>query len=81
MIAGARVVWDQFINDKNAVGFNAYDLLNLGASYTRGRVQFVLNLTNVTDSVLGVVAGQSPALSRTAIQRDGDRARPDELRP
>ena len=31
--------------------FNAYELLNLGAAYTRGRVQFVLNLTNVTDEV------------------------------
>ena len=51
MTAGARVVGEQFINDNNAVRFNAYNLLNLGAAYTRGRVQFVLNLTNVTDEV------------------------------
>ena len=51
LMAGARVVSAQFINDNNAVAFSAYELLNLGASYTRGRVQFVLNLTNVTDQV------------------------------
>ena len=49
LMAGARVVSEQFINDNNAVAFNPYELLNLGASYTRGRVQVALNLTNVTD--------------------------------
>jgi outer membrane receptor protein involved in Fe transport len=51
LTAGARVVGEQFIYDNNAVAFTAYKLLNLGASYTRGRAQFVLNLTNVTDEV------------------------------
>ena len=48
--AGVQAVSDQFINDTNTVGFNGYDLVNLGASYTRGRVQYLLNLTNITDS-------------------------------
>ena len=47
---GGRVVSSQFINDSNTVGFNEYGLLNLGASYTRGRVQYLLNLTNLTDT-------------------------------
>ena len=51
LMAGARVVGEQFINDNNAVSFSPYKLLNLGASYTRGRVQMVLNLNNVTDEV------------------------------
>jgi iron complex outermembrane recepter protein len=51
LTAGARVVGEQFINDNNAVAFSSYKLLNLGASYTTGRVQFVVNLTNVTDEV------------------------------
>ena len=48
--AGGRLVSDQFINDSNTVRFNGYELLNLGASYTRGRVQYLLHLTNVTDT-------------------------------
>ena len=48
--AGGRVVSSQFINDSNTVGFNEYGLLNLGASYTSGRMQYLLNLTNVTDT-------------------------------
>ena len=51
VMAGGQVVSDQFINDTNTVGFNTYDVLNLGVSYTRGRVQYSLNLTNLTDSV------------------------------
>jgi len=51
VMAGGQVVSDQFINDTNTVGFNSYDVLNLGASYTRDRVQYSLNLTNLTDSV------------------------------
>jgi iron complex outermembrane receptor protein len=51
LMAGARMVGEQFINENNAVAFSPYELLNLGASYTRGRVQLVLNLTNVTDEV------------------------------
>ena len=48
--AGGRVVSAQFINDSNTVGFNEYGVLDLGASYTSGRVQYWLNLTNVTDT-------------------------------
>jgi iron complex outermembrane receptor protein len=48
--AGIQAVTDQFINDTNTVGFDGYDLVNLGASYTRGRIQYILNLTNLTDS-------------------------------
>jgi outer membrane receptor protein involved in Fe transport len=47
--AGGQIVSDQQLNDANTVGFNGYELLNLGASYTMGRVQYALNLTNVTD--------------------------------
>jgi iron complex outermembrane recepter protein len=47
--AGTQVVSHQFINDANTVGFNGYELVNLGASYTRGRIEYGLNLTNVTD--------------------------------
>ena len=54
LTVGGRIVGEQFINDNNAVRFNAYELLDLGAAYTRGRVQFVLNLTNVTDEVYWV---------------------------
>jgi iron complex outermembrane recepter protein len=50
LTAGVQAVSDQFINDANTVGFEGYDLVNLGASYTRGRVQYLLNLTNITDS-------------------------------
>jgi outer membrane receptor protein involved in Fe transport len=49
--AGTRMVGKQFINDNNAVAFSPYKLLNVGAGYTRGRVQLMLNLTNVTDEV------------------------------
>lgn len=49
VVAGGRVVSDQFINDTNSVGFNAYELLDLGVAYRRGRVQYTLNLANLTD--------------------------------
>jgi iron complex outermembrane receptor protein len=49
LVAGGRVVSDQFLNDINTVGFNAYEVLDLGVAYRRGRVQYTLNLTNVTD--------------------------------
>ena len=44
------MVSSQFINDSNTVGFNEYGLLNLGVSYTTGRVRYLLNLTNLTDT-------------------------------
>ena len=49
--AGIQGVTDQFINDTNTISFEGYDVINLGASYIRGRVQYLLNLTNVTDSM------------------------------
>jgi iron complex outermembrane receptor protein len=48
-IAGGRVVSRQFLNDINTVSFHGYELLDLGVAYRRGRVQYTLNLTNVTD--------------------------------
>jgi iron complex outermembrane receptor protein len=47
---GVQAVSHQFINDTNTVGFSGYTLVNMGASYTKGRVQYLLNLTNLTDS-------------------------------
>jgi iron complex outermembrane receptor protein len=46
---GGQVVTAQFINDTNTVGFNGYELLHAGVSYVRGRLQYGLNLTNLTD--------------------------------
>ena len=48
--AGIQAVSDQFINDTNTITFNGYDIVNLGASYTKGRVQYQLNLTNLADT-------------------------------
>lgn len=47
--AGGQVVSGQFINDTNTVRFSPYEVIEMGASYTAGRVQYSLNLTNVTD--------------------------------
>jgi iron complex outermembrane receptor protein len=47
--AGGQIVSDQFINDTNTIRFSPYELVDLGASYTNGRMQYALNLTNVTD--------------------------------
>lgn len=38
----------QFLDDANTVGLGAYGLLNLSASYTRGRLQYGLALSNLT---------------------------------
>jgi iron complex outermembrane receptor protein len=46
---GGRVVSAQFINDTNTVGFSGYEVLHAGISYTTGRMQYGLNLTNLTD--------------------------------
>jgi iron complex outermembrane receptor protein len=46
---GGRVVTSQFINDSNTVGFSGYELLDAGVAYSRGRFQYTLNLTNLTD--------------------------------
>ena len=47
--AGGQIVSEQFINDTNTIRFSPYELLDVGASYTSGRMQYALNLTNVTD--------------------------------
>ena len=39
----------QFINDTNTIEFNGYELIDVGASCTRGRMQYALNLTSVTN--------------------------------
>lgn len=49
VVAGGRVVSEQFLNDINTVGFHGYELVDLGVAYRRGRVQYTVNLTNVTD--------------------------------
>jgi iron complex outermembrane recepter protein len=49
LTAGTRIVSDQFINDTNTVGFNGYNIIDAGASYRRGPVQYGINLTNLTD--------------------------------
>jgi iron complex outermembrane receptor protein len=46
---GGRFVTAQFINDTNTVGFSGYEVLHAAISYTRGRMQYGLNLTNLTD--------------------------------
>jgi iron complex outermembrane receptor protein len=49
VVAGGRVVSEQFLNDINTVGFHGYELLDVGVAYRVGRVQYTVNLTNVTD--------------------------------
>ncbi len=49
LVAGGRVVSEQFLNDINTVGFHGYELLDLGVAYRRGRVQYTVNMTNATD--------------------------------
>jgi iron complex outermembrane receptor protein len=40
----------QFLDDANTLSFDTYSLLNLAASYTRGRAQYALNLNNLTNT-------------------------------
>lgn len=47
---GVHAVSRQFINDANTVAFNGYAVVNMGASYTSGRIQYLLNLSNLTDT-------------------------------
>ena len=49
LMGGGQVVSHQFINDTDTVGFSAYEVLYAGATYTRGRIRYGLNLTNLTD--------------------------------
>jgi iron complex outermembrane receptor protein len=47
--AGGQLVSSQFINDTNTIEFSPYEIIDLGISYTAGRLQYLLNLTNLTD--------------------------------
>ena len=49
LMGGGQIVSHQFINDTDTVGFSAYEVLYAGATYTKGRVRYGLNLTNLTD--------------------------------
>ena len=49
VMGGGQVASHQYINDTDTVGFSAYELLYAGATYTRGRIRYGLNLTNLTD--------------------------------
>ena len=40
LTGGARIVSDQFINDNNTVAFSGYTVVDMGASYRRGPVQY-----------------------------------------
>ncbi len=42
---------DQFLNDANTLSFDGYSLLNVNGTYTRGRLQYALTLSNLTDAV------------------------------
>jgi iron complex outermembrane receptor protein len=46
---GGQIVSAQFINDNNTVAFSAYELIDAGVSYRRGRIELGLNLTNLSD--------------------------------
>jgi iron complex outermembrane receptor protein len=46
----ARTQGDQFLNDANTLRFDGYALLNLNGTYTRGRMQYALTLSNLTDT-------------------------------
>jgi iron complex outermembrane recepter protein len=47
---GVQSVSPQYINDTNTVRFSGYGVVNLGAAYTKGRLDYRLNLTNLTDT-------------------------------
>ena len=49
VMGGGQVASHQYINDTDSVGFSAYELLYAGVTYTRGRIRYGLNLTNLTD--------------------------------
>jgi iron complex outermembrane receptor protein len=40
----------QFLDDANTLDFDSYSLLDLAASYTRGRASYSLNFSNLTDT-------------------------------
>jgi len=50
VMGAGQYISAQFLNDSETVEFNGYERLSLGVSYTRGRAQYALNLTNVTNT-------------------------------
>lgn len=50
VMGGGQYIASQFLNDSETVEFSGYERLSLGVSYTRGRLQYALNLTNVTNT-------------------------------
>lgn len=50
LMAGATYRDTQFLNDQNTLSLDGFTLVNLGASYTQGPVQYGLSVTNVTDA-------------------------------
>ena len=49
LMGGGQLASDQFINDNDTVGFSTYELLNAAVTYTRGRIRYGLNFSNLTD--------------------------------
>lgn len=50
VMGAGQYISSQFLNDAETVEFNGYERLSLGVSYTSGRAQYALNLTNVTNT-------------------------------
>jgi iron complex outermembrane receptor protein len=50
LAVSGRTLGHQFLNDANTLFFDGYSLVNLAASYTRGRTQFAVNVNNLTDT-------------------------------
>jgi iron complex outermembrane receptor protein len=47
---GARAQSRVFIDDSNTLTFDGYGVLNLGARYRRGAVEYAVNINNLTDT-------------------------------
>jgi iron complex outermembrane receptor protein len=47
---GTRYFGSVFAQDANELELDAYGLLNLGVRYRRGRLEYALNVNNVTDT-------------------------------
>lgn len=50
LAVSARTRSQQYLNDANSVSLDGYGLLDVNASYTRGRVQYALVLSNLTST-------------------------------
>ena len=47
---GARAQSKVFIDNANTLTFDGYGMLNLGARYRRGSVEYAVNVNNLTDT-------------------------------